>query len=187
MRKEKVNKVQAENNKRLETLYKQSHGWLIAVSFNLSKNKEVSDELVCELYLYLGEKCNPSLWSLNSFNLMYCHSFLRSRFFNKLKADKRKIEWTSDNDDVVVDYDIESDSNIENTYNDIVAELKGMERTRKWASSKLYQLYAFDKEMTLEKLASEIGISKSTAFLQTKKAKMHLRSTIPNPFRKNVE
>ncbi len=44
-----------------------------------------------------------------------------------------------------------------------------MERTRAWASSKLYQLYAFDKDMTLEKLASNIGISKSTAFLQTKK------------------
>jgi len=177
-----VNKVQLENNKRLETLHKQSHKWLIAVAFNLSKNMETAEELVCELYLYLAEKCNPALWYLNSFNLMYAHSFLRSRFFNKIKSDKRKVEFTSDNDDVVEEYDIDTDEKLEMAYNDVVDELKNMERTKKWASSKLYQLYAFDKEMTLEKLASEIGISKSTAFLQTKKAKVHLRTVVKNPF-----
>jgi DNA-directed RNA polymerase specialized sigma24 family protein len=178
-----VNKVQQENTKRLELLFRQSHNWLTAVAFNLSKDKEVADELVAELYLYLAEKCNPSLWYLNSFNLMYAHSFLKSRFLNRIKSDKRKTEWTSDNDDIVEDYDIDTDERLEDTYNAVVDELKAMERTRKWASSKLYQLYAFDKEMTLERLASEIGISKSTAFLQTKKAKIHLRTTIPNPFK----
>jgi hypothetical protein len=178
-----VNKVKIENNKRLEILYKQSHNWLVAVAFNLSKDSNVADELVGELYLYLGEKCNPSLWYLNSFNLMYCHSFIRSRFFNKIKADKRKTEFVGDNNQIDIEYDIDTDERLEEAYNNVVAELKNMERTRQWASSKLYQLYAFDKEMTLEKLASEIGISKSTAFLQTKKAKVHLRNTIKNPFR----
>jgi len=83
-----VNKVQSENNRRLETLYKQSHSWLIAVAFNLSKDKEVAEELVGELYLYLAEKCNPSLWYLNSFNLMYAHAFIRSRFFNKTTKER---------------------------------------------------------------------------------------------------
>lgn len=178
-----MNKVQLENTKRLETLYKQSHNWLTAVAFNLSKDTNIAEELVGELYLYLGEKCNPSLWYLNSFNLMYCHSFIRSRFFNKIKSDKRKTQWTSANDDIVEEYDTEWDERLEVAYNDIVAELKNMERTRGWASSKLYQLYAFDKDMTLERLASEIGISKSTAFLQTKKAKVHLRTVIKNPFK----
>jgi DNA-directed RNA polymerase specialized sigma24 family protein len=178
-----VNKVQKENTKRLELLYRQSHNWLIAVAFNLSKDKEVADELVGELYLYLGEKCNPSIWYLNSFNLMYCHSFIKSRFLNRIKADKRKTELSADYDEVEVEYDIDNDQRLEDAYNAIVDELKAMERTKKWASSKLYQLYAFDKDMTLERLASEIGISKSTAFLQTKKAKIHLRTTIPNPFR----
>ena len=178
-----MNKVQKENTKRLELLYRQSHNWLIAVAFNLSKDKEVADELVGELYLYLGEKCNPSIWYLNSFNLMYCHSFIKSRFLNRIKADKRKTELSADYDEVEVEYDIDNDQRLEDAYNAIVDELKAMERTKKWASSKLYQLYAFDKDMTLERLASEIGISKSTAFLQTKKAKIHLRTTIPNPFR----
>lgn len=178
-----MNKIQSENNKRLEILYKQSHNWLIAVAFNLCKDKEVAEELVGELYLYLAEKCNPALWYLNSFNLMYAHSFIRSRFFNRIKSEKRKTEWSLDNDEEDVKYDIDSDERLENAYNEVVDELKAMERTKKWASSKLYQMYAFDKEMTLEKLASEIGISKSTAFLQTKKAKLHLRAVIKNPFK----
>ena len=82
-----VNKVQLENNRRLDTLYRESHNWLCAVAFNFCKDKEVADELVGTLYLYLAEKCNPSLWYLNSFNLMYAHSFLKSRFLNKIKAD----------------------------------------------------------------------------------------------------
>ena len=61
-------------------------------------------------------------------------------------------------------------------------ELKGMERTSKWPSSKLYQLYALDDKMTLERLASEINLSKSTVFLQVKKCKKHLKDTIQNPF-----
>jgi len=178
-----VNKVHLENNRRLETLHNQSHQWLIAVAFNLSKDMMVAEELIGELYLYLAEKCNPALWYLNSFNLMYCHSFIRSRFFNKIKSDKRKVEFTSDNDNEVVDYDFDTDEKLENAYNEVVGELQNMERTKKWASAKLYKLYAFDKEMTLEKLASKIGISKSTAFLQTKSAKMHLRNSIKNPFR----
>jgi len=178
-----VNKVQAENTARLDTLFRQSHNWLIAVAFNLSKDKDTADELVGELYIYLAEKCNPSLWYLNSFNLMYCHSFIRSRFFNKVKSDKRKEEFTEEHDDIVSEYDCDKDAELEQAYNEIVGELKNMERTKKWVSSKLYQMYAFDKDMTLEKLANQIGISKSTAFLQTKKAKVHLRTTIKNPFK----
>ena len=41
-----MSKVQSENTKRLEILYNQSHNWLIAVSYNLSKDKNVADELV---------------------------------------------------------------------------------------------------------------------------------------------
>lgn len=178
-----MNKVQLENNKRLETLYKQSHNWLTAVAYNLSKDSNIAEELVGELYLYLAEKCNPSLWYLTSFNLMYCHSFIKSRFLNRIKSDKRKTELYDGYDEVDTEYDIDTDEKLEEAYNAVVDELKNMERTKQWASSKLYQLYAFDKDMTLEKLASEIGISKSTAFLQTKKAKVHLRATIKNPFR----
>ena len=173
-----------ENTKRLEVLYKESHNWLLAATFNIVKDKEVAEDLVSELYCYLGEKVRPNLWWGNSFNVMYCYSFVKSRFLNKIKRDK-KIQYQADNpttNEPDTEYDIEFDNKIEDTYNNVVEELKRMEYTKQWASSKLFQMYAFDEDMTLEKLASEIKISKSTAFLNCKKTKIHLKNTIQNPF-----
>ena len=81
-----------ENTIRLEVLYKQHDKWLKACAFNIAKNRDTAEELVSELYLYLAEKCNPQLYYLNSFNLMYCHSFLKTRFINRIKVDKRSVE-----------------------------------------------------------------------------------------------
>ena len=177
-----MNKIQSENNKRLDVLFRNSHGWLSAVAFNLSKDKEVADELVGELYLYLAEKCNPALWYLNSFNLMYCHAFLNSRFLNRIKADKRNVPLSDSYDEVENEYDVDSDVNIDDVYNKMVDELKRLERTRLWAPSKIYQLYAFNSEMTFEKLASELKLSKSTVYLNCKKIKKHLKDNLDNPF-----
>jgi DNA-directed RNA polymerase specialized sigma24 family protein len=174
-----------ENTRRLANLYKESHQWLLAATFNIVKDKEVAEDLVGELYIYLGEKVNPALWwGENSFNVMYCYSFVKSRFLNKVKRDKKIIYQAETYSDAVDDeYDIEYDENLERTYNDIVTELKRLEYTKNWASSKLAQMYWFDEGMTLEKLASEIKISKSTAFLNCKKVKKHIQQTIENPFR----
>jgi DNA-directed RNA polymerase specialized sigma24 family protein len=177
-----VNKIQSENNKRLDVLFRNSHGWLSAVAFNLSKDKEVADELVGELYLYLAEKCNPALWYLNSFNLMYCHAFLNSRFLNRIKAAKRNVALSDSYDEVESEYDVDADEKIEDVYNKMVDELKRLERTRLWAPSKIYQMYAFDKEMTFEKLAAELKLSKSTVYLNCKKIKKHLKDNLDNPF-----
>jgi DNA-directed RNA polymerase specialized sigma24 family protein len=177
-----VNKIQSENNKRLDVLFRNSHGWLSAVAFNLSKDKEVADELVGELYLYLAEKCNPALWYLNSFNLMYCHAFLNSRFLNRIKAAKRNVQLSDSYDEVESEYDVDADEKVEDVYNKMVDELKRLERTRLWAPSKIYQMYAFDKEMTFEKLAAELKLSKSTVYLNCKKIKKHLKDNLDNPF-----
>lgn len=177
-----MNKIQSENNKRLDVLFRNSHGWLSAVAFNLSKDKEVADELVGELYLYLAEKCNPALWYLNSFNLMYCHAFLNSRFLNRIKAAKRNVALSDSYDEVESEYDVDADEKVEDVYNKMVDELKRLERTRLWAPSKIYQMYAFDKEMTFEKLAAELKLSKSTVYLNCKKIKKHLKDNLDNPF-----
>ena len=183
MLKRKMDKTK-ENSRRLGNLYKESHNWLSAAAYNITKNKDTSEDLVADLYVYLGEKVNPALWwGTNSFNVMYCYSFIKTRFLNKVKRDK-KIQYHSDvyDDRVDTEYDEEYDAKLESTYNDIVDELKKMEYTKNWASSKLAQLYWFNEEMTLEKLAGEIKISKSTAFLNCKKVKTHIKNTIPNPF-----
>jgi DNA-directed RNA polymerase specialized sigma24 family protein len=177
-----VNKIQTENNKRLDVLFRKSHGWLSAVAYNLSKDKEIADELVGELYLYLAEKCNPALWYLDSFNLMYAHAFLNSRFLNRIKAAKKNVPLSDSYDEVESEYDVDADEKIEDVYNKMVDELKRLERTRLWAPSKIYQMYAFDKEMTFEKLASELKLSKSTVYLNCKKIKKHLKDTLDNPF-----
>ena len=177
-----MNKIQTENNKRLDILFRKSHNWLSAVAFNLSKDKEVADELVGELYLYLAEKCNPALWYLDSFNLMYAHAFLNSRFLNRIKAAKRNVPLSDSYDEVEEEYNVDADEKVEDVYNKMVDELKRLERTRLWAPSKIYQLYAFDKEMTFEKLASELKLSKSTVYLNCKKIKKHLKDNLDNPF-----
>ena len=178
-----MNKVQIENNKRLDILYRKSHNWLIAVAFNLSKDTETADELVGELYLYLAEKCNPAIWYLDSFNLMYLHAFLSSRFYNKIKASKRIQPISDTYDEVENEYDVDADTKLETIYNEMVDELKRLERTRLWAPSKIYQMYAFDKEMTFEKLAAALKLSKSTVYLNCKKVKKHLKDNLDNPFK----
>jgi DNA-directed RNA polymerase specialized sigma24 family protein len=175
-----------ENTKRLEVLYKESHKWLLAATFNIVKDREVAEDLVGELYLYLAEKVNPSLWWGQSFNVMYCYAFVKSRFLNKVKRDK-KIQYQSETETDMPDdeYDIDSDERIDKAYNEIITELKNMERTKLWPASKLAQLYFFDDKMTLEKLSAEIKICKSTSFTQIKRAKKHLRETVENPFKTN--
>jgi len=179
-----LSKLEIENNKRLEVLYRESHLWLCSATFNIVKNKETANDLVGDLYVYLGEKVRPHIWWGKSFNVMYCYSFVKSRFLNKIKRDK-KIKYQADNpvdNTPDIEYDEEWDIKLEESYNEVVAELKHMEYTKQWASSKLYQLYAFDDKMTLEKLAKEIKISKSTAFLNCKKTKVHLKRILNNPF-----
>jgi DNA-binding transcriptional regulator GbsR (MarR family) len=53
-----------------------------------------------------------------------------------------------------------------------------------WSSARLAELYFFSGDkMTLDKLSKDIGISKSTSFLNVKKIKQHIRLTKKNPFR----
>ena len=177
-------KLREETNKRLELLYKKHNSWLMACSFNTSKDRDIAEELVAELYLYLAERPNPSIWYNDTFNLMYLRSFIQTRFINRKKVDNRTGMISDEYDKEDIPYNEERDQLWERTHDMIVEELKRMEWTRQWAPSKLAQMYFFNEGMTLEKLASEIRISKSTAFLNVKKVKKHLKEVIPNPFQK---
>ena len=55
-----------------------------------------------------------------------------------------------------------------------------------WSSAKLYELYAFS-DLTMEELSSEVGISKSTTFLNIKKIKLYLKDKIDNPFKEDTD
>jgi len=179
-----IEQIQKENTKRLGVLYTKHHSWLMACSYNKSKDVQVAKDLVQELYLYLGEKCNPKLFYRDSFNLLYCHNFLSSRYINWVKRESKNTYPTRWKDKEDNDYDMESDVKMQEVYDTLKEELKRLNNTKLWTSAKLYELYAF-ADITMEELSKQIGISKSTTFLHIKKIKKHLKNVIDNPFDKN--
>ena len=70
---------------------------------------------------------------------------------------------------------------IQASFDNVMAELKRLESTKMWASSKIFQLYFFS-DKTLDKVAADIKISKSTTYLAVKKIKEHLNQLLDSPF-----
>lgn len=174
-------KLDIEISKRLEVLYKNHHSWLTAVAWNLCKNQQDSDDLVGELYIYLGEKRNKDLFYLDSFNLKYCQMFISSRFYNKKNRDKKMVVSDVFTEDMDSEYDYEGDSRLEQSWDDLKEELRYLKTTNMWSSAQLYEMYQFEN-LTLEQLSDKIGISKSTTFINIKKIKEHLKNKLNNPF-----
>ena len=175
--------IQIACNKRLENFYNDSSVWLHQVAFNITKNREHSEDLVADLWEYLIKKCNPKLYWKDSYNRMYCMAFLKHRWINKVKKLNR-IKYVGEiiHDDAFEEYDYDFDSGIEKAHDEVISELKRLERTKLWTSAKLYSMYWCDSDDTLQELADKIGISKSTCFIAIKKIRKHLEKVINNPF-----
>ena len=182
--------LHTEINKRLGVLHNQHHKWLMAVAYNKSKCKQVSQDLVQDLYVYLAEKQNPKVFFNDSFNLLYCYNFISSRFINYIKRQNKNFyldvheeEWKDKQDNV---YDVNQDKRLEHAYDSIKKELDTLKASRMWSSAKLYELYAFS-DLTMEELSKEVGISKSTTFLNIKRIKLYLKDKIDNPFKEDTD
>ena len=176
--------IEKECERRLSNLYSQSHNWLLQVARKITKQHETAEDLVSELYEYLHKKQNIKLfWGTDSYNLLYCSKFLRHRFINKTKKLNRTtyVEDVFDNE-VDIPYDTEKDLAIQKAYDEVVDELSRLEKTKLWPQSKLFQLY-WMSDKTLDEVASDIKISKSTTFLAVKKIRIHLKEIIDNPFK----
>ena len=171
-----------ENNKRLDVLFRKHNTWLRQVCYNICKDADMVDDLVGELYLYLGEKGNESIWYLDSFNLGYCRTFLNSRFLNKVKVSNKYSDYEPDENIPQIDYNEEYDVLLDKTYEDVKNFLKSKRNEKGWVSAKISELYYFGKGFTIESLAKELGVSKSTVFLHIKATKRELRDNIDNPF-----
>lgn len=176
-----MNEIQIENNKRLDILHRKHYKWLLGASYRISKSTDTGRELISELYLYLANKPNPNLWYEDSFNLIYCRAFLSSRFINKVKRDRKStlLKYVGDKEDE--EYDLDEDYRLEDTHKQVLDELDRLQQTKHWPGAKLSQLYFFS-DFTLDGLAKEIGISKSTCFLQIKKIKGILKDNVDTPF-----
>jgi len=173
-----------ENSDRLDVLYRKHHKLFMGTAYNITKNEVVAEDLVQDLYLYLGEKSREKLWYKDSFNLLYCINFLQTRFLNKVKRDK-KISYTADIKDNIVDtdYNTEFDEKLDKAYEQVLIEVKNLHNTNMWTSSKLYEIFwVTNPTMTLKELSETIGISNSTSFIHIKKVKEYLKQNIENPF-----
>lgn len=174
--------IQMECNKRLDTLYRESHVWLLQVSYNICKSRLESEDLVGELYQYIAEKCNPKLFYESSYNLMYCMQFLKSRWINKVKRAK-KIQYQAQIHSEALDeeYDVQLDKDIMDSYAAVMAEINRLKKTKGFSSAMIYEIY-WTSDDTLQEVADKIGISKSTVFIHLKKIRTHLKGVIKNPF-----
>jgi len=172
-----------ECSKRLEVLYIDSHNWLFNMAMNVTKDRDAADDLVQELYLYLAEKCNPAIFWGNSYNIMYCQQFLKHRWINKQKRNS-KISFKEEvySDEIDIPYDEERDKGIQKAFDDVMRELKHLETTKMWPAARIFQLY-WMSERTLDEVAKDIKISKSTTFLAVKKIRKYLKEVIDDPYR----
>jgi DNA-directed RNA polymerase specialized sigma24 family protein len=176
--------IQKENNRRLEILFRQKNDWLMASSYNITKDREAAEELVAELYSYIAERGNPNIWwGKDEYNMMYLHAFLKTRWINQIKQRDKNVQLPEKWDKVDEEYNEELDIKMQQSYDDIVNEINELQRTKMWSSAKLAELYFFTPDMTLDKLSKNIGISKSTSFLNIRKIKQHIRLTKKNPFK----
>lgn len=178
-----INTIREENNKRLEILHNKHLDYLYSIGYNITKNRELTKELIGDLFLYLAEKGNPNLWYAESFNLLYCRAFLKTRFLNWIKYNERSESLPEDWDTIDEGYDDDFDAGLDKAYNEIKEEIHNLQKTRMWASSMLAELY-FYSDKTLEEVSKDIGVSKSTSYLHVKKIRKHLKNKINNPFKK---
>jgi len=180
---EPTSSLQSECNQRLDNLYRQSHIWLLQVSYNICKSRLESEDLVGELYQYIAEKCNPKLFYDNSYNLMYCMQFLKHRWINKVKRGKKMQYLPQINSEASdEEYDVDMDTEIMEAYNHVMSEIRRLKNTRNFSSAMIYEIY-WCSDDTLQEVADKIGISKSTVFIHLKKVRQHLRGVIRNPFK----
>jgi len=175
--------IELECDRRLTNLYCESHKWLVNTAIKVTKNRESGEDMVGELYEYLHKKKNPLLfWGATSYNLKYCSKFLKHRYLNKVKKLNR-TQYFEDVTDTKPDtpYDIEMDYAIEEAHNRVIKELKHLEQTKLWPQAKIFSLYWMSSD-TLDEVANNIGISKSTTFLAVRKIRKYLEQVIDNPF-----
>jgi RNA polymerase sigma factor (sigma-70 family) len=171
-----------ETINRLDILHRNHYNWLFSVGFKISKSSITTEDLIQELYVYLIERDDKELYYKDSFNLQYCRAFIMSRFYNLIKVENRWDVISDEYDKEEIPYNEEFDIKLDKAYKEVLDELNEMKKKKGWSSAMLAELYWFS-EMTFDELSKEIGISKSTAFLNVRKVKQRLKEKLNNPFK----
>ena len=175
-----IKDIGSENRQRLEVLYRNHYKWLVDSAVYITRNRTEADDLIGDLFVYLGEKENPKLWYADSFNLKYCQSFFKTRWLNKVKRDGKSISRIVEREDDP--YDEVFDKRLEDAYDEIIKELERLKIEKHWSSARLFEIYWFG-DKTMAEVSQEIGISNSTTFLNVRSIKQHLKQNCTNPFK----
>jgi hypothetical protein len=84
-------------------------------------------------------------------------------------------------------YETQLNNSIDESYDKIIEEINKLKQIKKmWSSAQIYEYYAFG-DYTLDQLATQLKLSKSTVFLAVRKIKSHLKENVKNPFIKDIE
>lgn len=83
-------------------------------------------------------------------------------------------------------YDEQYDLDVDQAVRDVMKELEQVSKTSLWARGGIFQLYMLS-DKTLEQVATDTGISKSTVLLSVKRIKEHLTARIKRPIRRTEE
>lgn len=166
---------------RLNNLHIQSHIWLLKHSQKLTRNREEAEDLVQDLYEYLHKKCNPKIFWGNAYHMYYLYRFLQSRWINKTKKLNRIVLETPPEEGEDIPYDVEWDNHLNKAHQAVLDELNRLSGTKMWAPAKIFELY-WMSDKTLDEVANDINISKSTVFLSVKKIRKYLHGVLDNPF-----
>jgi len=188
--------TQQENSNRVDLLYRKYNSKLLKychrlqMKYNRLDNAN-ADDIMQELYIYLLEKCNPALWYEDTFNLRWCHLYIRSRAIDKIKAKNGKpAEYIEGANYDAIDLDyvdslIEADTiqadKIDKAYSEVMNELEAIKKEKKWSSAMLFELHTV-KEMSYKEIKKQTKIANSTIYTNNKYIKDRLKQTIKNPF-----
>lgn len=184
MHNEVSSSLQEQCEKHLTNLFNQSHVWLLKASYNVCKNREEAEELVGDLYEYLIKKQNKKIFWKDSYNLMYCLSFIKHRWINKTsKLNRVKYVGVVEcNEDAFEEYDCQRDIDVMHAYDEVKKEIENLKKTKHFASAMLYEHYWYTDD-TLNEVADKIKLSKSTVFIAIRKIKAHMKEIVDNPFK----
>lgn len=129
------------------------------------------------------EKGNEKIYYKDTFNLLYLHRFIKSRFINNKKRNGRmtNTEWFDENVEDET-YDSELDNEIMIAYDKVMQEVDKLKDTKLWADALIFKLY-FESDESLNELSKKLNVSKSTVFLSVKRIKTYIKELVDSPFK----
>lgn len=147
-----------ENNTRVEVLYKRHYKSLLNYANNLTKDVEVSEELLSQLFLFLLEKPNSKLWYADSFNLCYCQRFLFSKFINFVNDKNKFIELDGNTEVLDENYDLVEDNKIEELTTSYISIINDLKNRNKYAQCYIkHKLYGLSVKNSARQLKCHIN------------------------------